>query len=69
MSVGALLKRCVVGVCEALIREEEKLNELDRGSGDGDCGTTLKAGALGEGSREMDYHLAIHVYNSPQKRR
>ena len=45
--VGGILKKCVVGVCEALVCEEEKLNELDRGSGDGDCGTTLKAGALG----------------------
>lgn len=38
----------MVSVCEALIGEEERLNELDRGSGDGDCGTTLKAGALGK---------------------
>ena len=42
-----MLKKCVASVCEALISEEEKLNELDRGSGDGDCGTTLKAGAIG----------------------
>lgn len=37
-----------MGVCDALISEEAKLNELDRGSGDGDCGTTLRAGATGE---------------------
>ena len=35
------------GVCEAWISEEETLNSLDRGSGDGECGSTLKAGALG----------------------
>jgi len=37
----------VGGVCEAWMQEEEKLNSLDRGSGDGDCGSTLKAGAIG----------------------
>ena len=42
------MKKCVVSVCKALISAEEKLNELDRGSGDGDCGSTLKAGAIGE---------------------
>ncbi len=36
-----------MSVCEALIREEERLNDLDRGSGDGDCGSTLSAGAKG----------------------
>lgn len=45
--IGEMLKKCVACVCESLIAEEAKLNELDRGSGDGDCGTTLKAGALG----------------------
>ena len=44
---GVLLRKCVGGVCEAWISEEETLNSLDRGSGDGDCGSTLKAGALG----------------------
>ena len=41
------MRSCVGAVCECLIRNEERLNELDRGSGDGDCGTTLKAGCSG----------------------
>ena len=47
-AVGMLLRKCVGGVCEVWLKEEETLNQLDRGSGDGDCGTTLKAGALGQ---------------------
>ena len=42
------MRACVAGVCECLAGSEERLNELDRGSGDGDCGTTLKAGCTGE---------------------
>ena len=41
------MRECVAGVCSALISKEEMLNELDRGSGDGDCGSTFKAGATG----------------------
>ena len=37
----------MLSVCDVLVSAEEKLNDLDRGSGDGDCGTTLKEGALG----------------------
>ena len=47
-TAGILLRKCVAGVCSALIAKEEELNELDRGSGDGDCGSTLKAGVTGE---------------------
>ena len=35
------------GVCECLVGQEERLNELDRVSGDGDCGSTFKAGCVG----------------------
>ena len=45
---GVCLQSCVGGVCSALIAKEEQLNELDRGSGDGDCGSTLKAGVAGK---------------------
>ena len=51
--LGVHLQKCVTKVCEALINNEEKLNELDRGSGDGDCGTTLKAGAIGRWNDAM----------------
>lgn len=36
----ALLKRCLANACNAIIKHEDKLNDLDRGCGDGDCGST-----------------------------
>ena len=44
---GQIFKRCVVRLCNELIKKEEELNELDRRSGDGDCGSTLRLGAEG----------------------
>lgn len=41
------MKQCVEEVCSTLLSHEEELNELDRGGGDGDCGTTFKQWALG----------------------
>lgn len=35
-------------VCNTLLDLEEQLNELDRASGDGDCGTTHSRAARGE---------------------
>lgn len=37
-----LLKRCLENACAVIIEKENYLNDLDRGCGDGDCGTTLK---------------------------
>lgn len=45
---GRALEGCVHAMCEVLIKSEEELNSLDRGSGDGDCGSTFRAGAEGE---------------------
>lgn len=45
--LGKLLKTCTEEVCNTLLANEALLNELDRGSGDGDCGSTLKSGAQG----------------------
>ena len=42
-----------MALCNALVASEEELNELDRGSGDGDCGSTLKGGAEGEERAEL----------------
>ncbi|KAB7505491.1 Triokinase/FMN cyclase [Armadillidium nasatum] len=42
---GNLLKQCVITSCQTLISIKEKLNEYDRGSGDGDCGSTHSRGA------------------------
>ena len=43
-----MLKACTEQICKSLMANEALLNELDRGSGDGDCGSTLKSGAHGE---------------------
>ncbi|OXU20996.1 hypothetical protein TSAR_015499 [Trichomalopsis sarcophagae] len=42
-----LLKICLEKACREIIEREKIINDLDRGCGDGDCGTTLKH--LGEG--------------------
>ncbi|XP_003388110.2 PREDICTED: triokinase/FMN cyclase-like, partial [Amphimedon queenslandica] len=44
-TVGQKMRDCVVSICKSLTAAEEELDDLDRGSGDGDCGSTLKAGA------------------------
>ncbi|KAK2576056.1 hypothetical protein KPH14_007397 [Odynerus spinipes] len=41
-----LIKLCLQNACKHLIEKEAYLNELDRGCGDGDCGTTLKRLAI-----------------------
>ena len=63
---GVCLQSCVGGVCSALIAKEEQLNELDRGSGDGDCGSTLKAGVAGRKVTGLTpQHLTLFYYYSP----
>lgn len=37
-----LLKQCLQSCCKSLIEKETHINDLDRGCGDGDCGSTLK---------------------------
>ena len=49
--LGGVLKACTEQICKLLVDNEALLNELDRGSGDGDCGSTLKSGAQGESHR------------------
>lgn len=39
---------CVIAVCQCLIENATKLNELDRGSGDGDCGSTFLTACTGQ---------------------
>ena len=39
------VKAALEGLTSQLISMEQRLNELDSGSGDGDCGSTLAAGA------------------------
>ena len=50
------MRSCVAEVCEVLIRNEERLNDLDRGSGDGDCGSTMTAGSTGETDTLLLFH-------------
>ena len=59
---GVCLESCISGVCSALIAKEEHLNELDRGSGDGDCGSTLKAGVAGK-ERERQNFSGMTFYS------
>ncbi|XP_011299957.1 bifunctional ATP-dependent dihydroxyacetone kinase/FAD-AMP lyase (cyclizing) [Fopius arisanus] len=42
-----IFKECLKNACQAIIENEEILNNLDRGCGDGDCGTTHKTLANG----------------------
>ena len=44
---GVLVYHCLVSICESLLENEEKLNALDRNSGDGDTGTTFARAAKG----------------------
>lgn len=39
--------------CEAISKAEPELTEMDRISGDGDCGITLKSGANGKHSKNF----------------
>lgn len=42
-----ILRQCLKRGCESIIEKESFINNLDRGCGDGDCGTTLKSLAKG----------------------
>lgn len=44
----AALTFAIREVCVALIKNRVLLNQLDSGSGDGDCGSTLESGANGQ---------------------
>ena len=43
---GKRVKSVIEAVCEALIKAENELTELDRITGDGDLGTSMKRGAI-----------------------
>lgn len=46
-TLGRTIYDCLLTIAESLEANEEKLNNLDRLAGDGDCGSTLKRAALG----------------------
>ncbi|XP_063227419.1 PTS-dependent dihydroxyacetone kinase 1, dihydroxyacetone-binding subunit DhaK-like isoform X2 [Bacillus rossius redtenbacheri] len=41
-SDAEILKQCLKKASQAVVASEQRLNELDSGCGDGDCGTTLR---------------------------
>ncbi|XP_076277238.1 PTS-dependent dihydroxyacetone kinase 1, dihydroxyacetone-binding subunit DhaK isoform X2 [Lasioglossum baleicum] len=41
-SMRLLFEKCLTRACKQLIEKETAINNLDRGCGDGDCGSTLK---------------------------
>lgn len=43
-----LLKQCLQNACKKIIENEEIINSLDRGCGDGDCGSTHRHLAEGQ---------------------
>lgn len=43
-----IFKKSLINACTAIIHNEETLNNLDRGCGDGDCGSTHKLLANGK---------------------
>jgi dihydroxyacetone kinase len=57
-----MMRSCVAEVCEVLIRNEERLNDLDRGSGDGDCGSTMTAG-----STAIKERLSVMDWDNPRQ--
>ncbi|RQM17373.1 hypothetical protein DD237_001369 [Peronospora effusa] len=42
---GRILEKCILAVCDTLIKNEPKLTSWDTKVGDGDCGTTFKNAA------------------------
>lgn len=59
-----LIETCLRNVCTVIIGTEEQINKLDRGCGDGDCGSTLKRFA--EGTQLLFNHsnrsAELHVF-------
>eukprot|EP00118_Oscarella_pearsei_P017866 m.179785 g.179785 ORF g.179785 m.179785 type:complete len:156 (+) comp39230_c1_seq10:1879-2346(+) len=51
------VKVVLKAIAECLLSKEEALNELDRGAGDGDCGTTFREGAQGKGHKLLSNFL------------
>lgn len=56
-----LLKICLEKACREIIEREKVINDLDRGCGDGDCGTTLKH--LGDGKYRVVHKMARNLFD------
>ncbi|XP_078729197.1 triokinase/FMN cyclase [Lampetra fluviatilis] len=57
---GAPVRAAMTEVCEALLALESELNDLDSGSGDGDCGTSHARGA------RASLHWLRHLRANPR---
>lgn len=57
-----LLKQCLQSGCKSLIEKETYINDLDRGCGDGDCGSTLKRLAIGTYQKYMRKFFFLQNY-------
>jgi dihydroxyacetone kinase len=54
---GRRVKRAIEAACKALIEAEEELTELDRATGDGDLGASMRRAAMAVQSRMDSYPL------------
>jgi dihydroxyacetone kinase len=54
---GRTLERAIRAACQALIEAEEELTEMDRATGDGDLGTSMRRAAMAVQSRIDSYPL------------
>jgi triose/dihydroxyacetone kinase / FAD-AMP lyase (cyclizing) len=54
---GRGVKRAIQAACKALIEAEEELTEMDRATGDGDLGASMRRAALAVQSRMNSYPL------------
>jgi len=58
-----LIELCLKNACTAIIEKEAYLNGLDRGCGDGDCGSTLKRFADGTYMRHARTVALLSIKN------
>jgi dihydroxyacetone kinase len=54
---GRRVKRAIQAACKALIEAEEELTEMDRATGDGDLGASMRRAAIAVQSRTGSYPL------------
>ena len=61
--LGKALKQGFENICCMLVENESRLNDLDKASGDGDTGTTLRIGGAGES--HLQSHHTTTLYTTP----
>lgn len=58
-----LFKKCLLKASQEIIEKENYINDLDRGCGDGDCGSTLKQLAEGEDHKIKTIFTNYFLFN------